>query len=105
MANYKIYTTEEFDKDFEKLDNSLQEQIEREITQLETNPYAGKPLGYKFFREKKVRNHRVYYLIYDEYVVVVVIALSDKKDQQAVINKIKHLLPLYKEEIKRKFNL
>ncbi len=51
---YKIYTTEEFDRDFRKLDGSLQQQIEKEIGQLETNPYVGKPLGYKFFREKKI---------------------------------------------------
>ncbi len=102
---YKIYTTEQFDKDFEKLDNSLQEQIDKEIEQLKSNPYVGKPLGYKFFREKKVKNHRIYYLIYEEYVVVFVIALSDKKNQQEVINKIKHLIPLYKDEIKNKLNL
>ena len=53
---FKIYTTNEFDKLFSKLDNSLQKQIENEIEQLQTNPYIGKPLSYKFFREKKVKN-------------------------------------------------
>ena len=46
-----------------------------------------------------------YYLIYDEYVVVFVIAISDKKEQQRVINAIKSLIPFYKEEIKKKLNL
>jgi len=102
---YKIYKTDQFNKDFNKLDKSLQEQTEKEIEQLEINPYVGKPLGYKFFREKKVKNYRIYYLIYDEYVVVFVIALSDKKDQQKIINKIKHLIPFYREHIKNKFNI
>lgn len=97
--------TDEFDHDFQKLDHSLQIQISKEISQLEQNPYVGKPLGFTFFREKKVHNYRVYYLVYDDYVLVFVIALSTKKDQQEVINKIKHLLPYYKEEVKKKFNV
>jgi len=102
---YKIFTTEEFDRDFDKLDNSLQVQIENEIEQLETNPFVGKPLGYKFFREKKVKNYRFYYLVYEDYVVVFIVALSSKKDQQEAIDKIKNLIPYYREEIKKKLNL
>ncbi|MEK6951534.1 MAG: type II toxin-antitoxin system RelE/ParE family toxin [Nanoarchaeota archaeon] len=101
---YNIYTTEEFDRDFEKLDYSIQKQIETIFEKLEINPYASKPLGYEFFREKKVQNYRIYYLIYDDYVAVFVIAISDKKDQQGVIDKIKSLIPSYKDEIKRKIN-
>ena len=102
---FRIFTTEEFDKDYKKLDTSIQRMIDNEIMQLETNPYVGKPLGYKFFREKKVKNYRFYYLIYDEYVVIFVIAISGKKDQQQAINKIRLLLPFYREEIRKKLNL
>ncbi len=92
MPVYKIFTTKEFDEYYEDLDKSLQIEIDKEIEQLETNPYVGKPLGYKFFREKKVRNHRIYYLIYEEHVVVFVVALSDKKEQQKAISTIKQLI-------------
>ena len=102
---FRIFTTEEFDKDYKKLDTSIQRMIDNEIMQLETNPYVGKPLGYKFFREKKVKNYRFYYLIYDEYVVIFVIAISGKKDQQQAINKIRLLLPFYRGEIRKKLNL
>ena len=102
---YRILTTEEFDRDFEKLDTSIQRMIDNEIKQLETNPHVGKPLGYRFFREKKVRNYRFYYLVYDEYVIVFVVAISSKKDQQKAIDKIRLLMPYYKDEIKRKLNL
>ncbi len=102
---YRIFTTAEFDGDFESLDNSLKIPIEKEINQLRKNPYVGKPLGYKFFREKKVKNYRFYFLIYEEHVVVFVIAISDKKGQQSVINKIKSLIPVYRQEIKKKLNL
>lgn len=101
---YRVYTTEEFDKLFNKLDNSIQIQIEKEIEQLQNNPFAGKPLGYKFFREKKVKNHRIYYLVYEEYVVVFIISLSNKKGQQKAIDTIRALIPFYKEQIKSKLN-
>ncbi len=102
---YTIYTTKEFDEKFDNLDKSLQIQIEKEIEQLQNNPYVGKPLGYSFFREKKVRNYRFYYLIYEEYVVVFVISMSAKKDQQRVINTIRNLIPYYREQIKKKITL
>ncbi|MAH07860.1 hypothetical protein CMI38_06450 [Candidatus Pacearchaeota archaeon] len=100
---YKIFLTEEFKKDFNRCDKSIKERIEKEIDQLEENPYAGKPLSYKFLREKKVDNYRFYYLVYEKYVIVLIVGLSKKKDQQEKIDKIKNLLNEYEEEIKKKF--
>src|SRR3989344_2447095 len=102
MKEYKIFTTEEFDRNFIELDYSIKHQIENEIEQLKTNPHVGKPLGYRFFREKKVKKFRFYYLIYEEYIVVFLITISEKKDQQSAINKIKMLMPYYRDEIKKK---
>lgn len=102
---FNIFTTEEFDKKFSKLDDDIKRQITNEIEKIEENPFSGKPLGYKFFREKKVNKYRFYYLIYEEYVIVFIITLGEKKDQQDTINKIKGLIPIYKEEIKSKLNL
>ena len=101
---YEIFTTEEFDKDFNKLDKSIRYPIEKEINKLKTNPYSGRPLGYKFFREKKIKNYRFYYLIYESQIVIFAIAISDKKDQQEVIDTIKSMLPYYREEIKKKLS-
>lgn len=103
--NFKVHTTGEFDRLFSKLGADIQKQIGKEIDQLEINPYAGKPLGYKFFREKKIKNYRIYYLIYQDYLVVFVVTLSRKKEQQKAIDTIKNLIPFYREEIKKKFNL
>ena len=96
---WKIITTENFNEKLSKLDNSIGSRILREVDQLKVNPFRGKPLGYKFFREKKVRNYRFYYLIFREKVVVLVVSLSSKKDQQNIINKIKKLIPFYKKRI------
>ncbi len=99
---YTILTTDEFEKLYRKLDPQLQREITKEIDQLEENPYSGKPLGYPFFREKKVKNYRIYYLVYDEQVVVFLISISTKDNQQETIDKIKVLIPYYREEIKRR---
>jgi hypothetical protein len=50
-------------------------------------------------------NYRVFYLVYEAYVVVFVITISTKKDQQDAIDKIKSLIPHYQEEIRKKLNL
>ncbi|MBW2974475.1 type II toxin-antitoxin system RelE/ParE family toxin [Candidatus Woesearchaeota archaeon] len=102
---FKIYTTEEFDRLYNKLDSGIKRQIAKEIDQLENNPLVGKPLGYNFFREKKVQNYRIYYLIYETYLIVFIVTISGKKDQQKAIDKIKKLLPYYRQLIKDKFNL
>ncbi len=99
---YKILTTEEFDKRYAKLDYQLQREIAKEIDQLEESPFSGKPLGYPFFREKKLKDYRIYYLVYEEHVVVFIITISTKKDQQKIIDKIKVLIPYYREEIRKK---
>ena len=38
---WEIFTTDEFDKKFKKLDSQLQREIGKEIDQLEENPYSG----------------------------------------------------------------
>lgn len=102
---FKVFTTEEFDKLFSKLDPEIKRQIGKEIDQLEENPFGGKALNYNFFREKKVQGYRIYYLIYETYLIVFIVTLSGKKDQQKAIDKIKKLLPYYRELIKKNLNL
>ena len=87
---YTIYTTEEFDKDFNKLDKSEQIKIKRMLKQLEEQgSKVGKPLsGLSFFREKKFGGKRLYFLIYENFLVILVISINDKKAQQATINRI-----------------
>ena len=101
---YRVTTTKEFDKKFERLDAYIQNQIDDEIEQLKINPYVGRPLGYPFFREKKAKNYRFYYLIYEDYLAVFLITLSNKKEQRLSIEKIKQLISFYNEEIKKKLN-
>lgn len=95
---YIILHTEPFDKELSKyFSPEEQRQVEHfEKRQLINNPYVGDPLCYKFFREKKVGGKRVYFLIYDDLNVVLMVLTSDKKTQQEKINEIKlHLEDYY----------
>ena len=100
---FEVLTSQEFDKDYGKLDKSIRVRVDKALEQLEANPFTGKPLGYTFFREKKIGKFRVYYLIYEDRLVVFVIAMSEKKDQQPTINSINKLIPFYREEIEKRF--
>ncbi len=97
---YRVYRTETFDKKIRKLSAEEQKRIENIEQQLKENPFVGKPLGYRFFREKKVGGKRIYYLVYDDLKVVLLVAVSDKKTQQATIDMIKENMPVYYEAIK-----
>lgn len=87
---FKIFTTEEFDKDLSKLSSQEQVRVNKILKQLkEQGEDTGKPLsGLSFFREKKFNGKRLYYLVYKESFVILAIAISDKKAQQATINRI-----------------
>ncbi len=104
---YAVYRTAKFDKELAKrLSNEEQKEVENlEKTQLINNPYTGDPLGYRFFREKKLGGKRVYFLVYDDLKAVLMVAISDKNTQQETIDGIKIKLKDYyfviKETIKQ----
>ena len=96
---YAVYITESFEKDIEKLSESDREIIQKIYNQLKENPYVGDIIRYRFFREKRLREKRIYYLVYDDLLAVLVVAISDKKAQAETIDEIVRLLPEYKAYI------
>ena len=50
---FRVFRSEWYDKKFYKLSKIEQERVNKFEQQLKEQPYNGKPLGYKFFREKK----------------------------------------------------
>ena len=101
MNKYKIYHSQRFNKELLKFDKNFQERVDKIENELVENPYSGKPLGAKWFREKRYEKYRIYYLVYDDSQSVFMVGISDKKDQQKVINTIKLLLNLFKDELKK----
>ena len=96
---YKIYHSQRFKKELFRFDKNFQDRVDKIEEELVENPYSGKPLGVKWFREKRYENYRIYYLIYDNLKVAFMVGISDKKDQQKVINTIKLLLDFFREEL------
>lgn len=98
---YEVYHSKRFDIELAKFDSYFQKQVDKIEDQLNLNPYVGDPLGFKWFREKKIDAYRIYYLIYDDLGAVFMIAISGKKDQQKVINTIKLFLDCFRNEIEK----
>lgn len=102
MRNYAVYTTENFDKEVAKLSQEEQKRIQKIFLQLRNNPYVGDQLRYKFFREKRLREKRIYYLVYDELLAVLIVAISGKKTQQETIDYIIKYLDEYRIYLQEK---
>mgnify|MGYP001575585155 CR=1 FL=1 len=99
---YKVFRTEKFDKEIlKRFSKEEQKQVVNfEQKQLADNPYVGDPLGFEFFREKRVGGKRVYFLIYDDLKAVLMVGQSDKKTQQETIDTIKAKLPEYYDVVR-----
>jgi len=100
MKRYKIYHSQRFNKELFKFDKQFQGYVDKIEDQLIENPYSGKPLNVKWFREKRYGKYRLYYLIYENLDSVFIVAISEKKDQQKTINTIRLLLNIFEDEIK-----
>ncbi len=66
---------------------------------MKNEPFSGKPLGYKFFREKRFDGKRLLFLIYEEHSILFLVTITDKKAQQRDIDFIISHLSVYKDEI------
>lgn len=99
--NYKVYRSESFKRELSKFDRNFQERVDKIEDELVENPYSGRPLGVKWVREKRYENYRIYYLVYNKLNSVFMVAISDKKDQQKIINTIRSMSDLFEEELKR----
>lgn len=97
---FRIFTTKEFDEDFNKLDGSDKKRVLKIRGQLEKQGSdVGKPLGRPYFREKRFEGKRLYFLVYKEFMIILAIAVSDKKMQQATIDNVIAEIKSYEEYI------
>ena len=85
---YAVYALNVFDKEMNKLSELDKEIIKKISIQLKENPYVGDQIRYKFFREKRIREKRIYYLVYDDLKIVLMVAIGGKKAQGETIDKI-----------------
>ncbi len=86
----RIFKAPDFEKNARKLlSHSELIELDAVIISLKNNLYLGKPLGVPFLREKRIKNKRIYFLVYEEHNIILVVGVSDKKTQQSTIEKIK----------------
>ncbi len=86
---FRVFVTDEFKEDFNKLDFSNRKRVSKIMKQLkERGDKVGKPLGRRYFREKKFGGKRLYFLVYKQLMVVLAVGISNKKAQQDTINEI-----------------
>ncbi|MFH1181337.1 MAG: hypothetical protein V1702_00085 [Candidatus Woesearchaeota archaeon] len=97
----RVLSTQEFDTWEKLLPKDYQRQIQNFINRLKEGHDTGKPLGYPFFKEKKIDKYRIYFLVYEDIDTVLLITVSDKKAQQQTIDRIKKDLDYYQRIIKK----
>ena len=84
----EVLETEAFARLFGLLEKTEQEWIKKIIRQLENNPKTGKPLGYDWFREKKFKGKRLYYLSHQKTNKILLVSFGKKKQQQKIIDHV-----------------
>ena len=98
---YAVYETSSFQEEVKNLSASDQEIIHNICLKLGGNPYVGDPIRYKFFREKRINEKRIYYLVYDDLKIVLLVAIGGKKAQQETIDKIVTYFEEYRNYAKK----
>jgi mRNA-degrading endonuclease RelE of RelBE toxin-antitoxin system len=101
---YSVYALNVFDKEMNKLPEFDKEIIQKILLQLKENPYVGDQIRYKFFREKRVREKRIYYLVYDDLKIVLMVAIGGKKVQEETIDEIVKYFKEYRKYVERLSN-
>ena len=94
---YSVYTIETFDKETEKISRDYRLAIDKIFLQLKESPYVGDQIRFRFFREKRIKEKRIYYLVYDNLNAVLIVAFGGKKAQQETIDEILRLLPEFRK--------
>ncbi len=95
---YRVFKEPKFQKKAEKLlDKHEIKELEKFIMNLKKGILAGKWLTYNFFREKKIGGKRIYFLVYDDIKVILLVGCSNKKYQQTTIDEIKLFFPELKK--------
>ncbi len=72
-----------------KLPLEDQNRINNLVQQFTVNPYVGDSLQIKYIREKRFNGKRIYHIIFEDLKAVLIVAISDKKTQQKMIDSIR----------------
>lgn len=96
---YRVFRSDAARRIISTLPHTYGQRIGRIEQNLALHPMAGNPLRYTFFREKRVSEMRVYYLVYEDIRIVLIIGISDKKAQSAFIDWVCKSLPEFRRHL------
>jgi len=99
MKDYKLVFDKKFEKEYRKLDRSLQIEGDKKLVRLKQDPFSlGKPLRYfpNLF-EFYLGSYRIYYVVEEKETKILVLTLKHKDEQdkflrQLTLEKIKQFL-------------
>jgi len=98
---WRVFRSEHYERKLQKLNSYDQERVIKFEQSLKIEAFNGKPIGYKFFREKRFDGKRLIFLVYEEHNCVFLVTITDKKAQQKEIDFIKTHLDVYHDEVKK----
>ncbi len=101
---YLVKTLPVVEKQMQKMSINNQNRFGNLINQIENNPYIGDSLQIRIIREKRFNGKRIYFVIFEDLRVVLIVAISDKKTQQKTIDFIRDNLNEYRELLKELLN-
>lgn len=84
----EVYETETFSKLYDAAEKVEQDWIDKIKDHLGQNLRTGQPLRFDWFREKKLGDKRLFYLINEQTHKAILISFGSKKEQQQIINHI-----------------
>ena len=87
---YKVISTKSFIKNYSRFfDKDELVKFSKFKKKLRLNPFIGKPLRVNYVREFKTnKGKRAYFIVYEEFSIVLFIACSNKKEQEDKISEI-----------------
>ena len=94
---FKVIGTNTYLRELQQWPKHDYDAAEKIPKKLAENPYVGKQLSYPFLREKKVGGRRIYYLVYEDLKLVLLVATSGKRDQQVTIDHIRENLKEFRK--------
>ncbi len=95
---FNVIGTETYNQEIVRWPKVYKEAADKLPNKLAQNPFSGDPLSYTFLREKRIKEKRIYFLIYEDLNLVLLVATSGKKDQQETIDHIKEQLKEFRKE-------
>lgn len=98
---YQVYRLDIFKKKIKKCSPEFQQWVDKVEDQLAEDPYVGDFIYVPWFREKRRDNFRLYFYIFEDCKGVYLAGVSDKDNQQEVIDILWFFFTTHKDALRK----